>query len=468
MALNVVKRDSSAERQVLVGMLVSRVVLGPIAARWPEAGLFASKWANLVGSWAVSHYRRYDGKAPGQAIEHYYKTWAATGDTETADLVEGLLVGLSDEAERLKSRLSPDHLLDVANDLFERVHIKRLIEQADAYLETGQPAKARELLSRSRKVEIGLGAGINVLTDDAAFQSALEDLPESLISYPDALGNFFGKSLYRGAFVAFMGKAKIGKSYLLQDLAWQAVEQGRNVAYFELGDSSQPDVLQRFAARMCGRPLDLQRYSVPTWMETSGTREPPQLRCDRRETHHALTVVEERATRRRWAERVGADRFKLSCHPSGSVGVAGVETILEVWERDDWRPDIIICDYVDIMAATDAKMEKRDQVNQTWIGLRSLSQKRRCLVVTATQIKAEGFDAWILDRSHFSEDNRKYNHVTGMVGINQTKQEKEAGVYRLNWLLGRQLTFSENKCVWTAGCLAIGSPFCLSQFGEER
>ncbi len=468
MALTVVKRDASPERQVLVGMLVSRVVLGPIAARWPEAGLFASKWANLVGNWAVQHYRRYDGRAPGAGIEAYYKAWAATGDEETARLVEGLLVGLSDEAERLKARLSPDHLLDLAEDLFERVHLKRVVEQVDAYLETGQPVKARAVLDRSRKVEIGLGAGLDVLTADAAFQSALEDMPESLISYPDALGSFFGDMLYRGGFVAFMGKAKIGKSYVLQDLAWRAVEQGRNVAYFELGDSSQPEVLQRLAVRICDRPLKAERYDVPTWMETRGTRELPNIHYDKRTTDYPLTVVEERAARHRWAERVGADRYKLSCHPAGSVSVPGLETILEVWARDDWRPDVIICDYADIMAPVDSKMEKRDQVNQTWVALRALSQKQRCLVVTATQIKADGFDSWLLSREHFAEDNRKYNHVTAMAGINQTDQEKPHGVYRLNWLLGRRLTFSATKPVWTAGCVATGNPFCVSMFGEER
>ncbi len=464
MALNVQKLDPSPERQVLLGMLTARVVLGPIAVRWTEEGLFASKWANLVGGWAVSHYRRYD-QAPKSSIEHYYRTWAETGDRETAEMVESLLVNLSDEMARLKAKLSPEHLLDIAGTLFEKVHIKRMLAKAEAWLEQGNIEKARHVIERSRKVELGLGAGIDVLTDDEAFRSALEELPESLIKYPDALGNFFADSLYRGAFVAFMGKAKIGKSYVLQDLAWQAVEQLNNVAYFELGDSCQPDVLQRFAARICQRPLKAgKRYQRPTWIETSGNRDLPQTRVERHETQAPLTVEEEKEARRLMAERVGPRRFKLSSHPSGSLSAAGIEAILETWARDDWRPDVLVCDYVDIMAAADSKMDKRDQVNQTWIGLRALSQKLRCLVLTATQIKAEGFDAWLLDRSHFAEDNRKYNHVTSMCGINQTDQEKEHGIYRLNWLLGRQLEFSEKKYVTVAGCVATGEPFLVSSF----
>jgi hypothetical protein len=85
-------------------------------------------------------------------------------------------------------------------------------------------------------------------------------------------------------------------------------------------------------------------------------------------------------------------------------------------------------------------------------------------VVTATQTDADSYDAKVLKRGNFSEDKRKYAHVTGMVGINQTDREKAEGLYRLNWVVLRELEFSESKCVWTAGCLAIGNPAIVSTF----
>ena len=45
-----------------------------------------------------------------------------------------------------------------------------------------------------------------------------------------------------------------------------------------------------------------------------------------------------------------------------------------------------------------------------------------------------------------------------MIGLNQTPEEKEIGVMRLNWVILREGVFVETKCVYVAGCLAIANP----------
>lgn len=471
MALRVVKAEPTAERQTIVGMIMQKSILGPIAARWAPPGFFASAWLNLIGTWAVEHYRKY-GAAPKGAIENYYRVWAEehSGERDTIDMIGQLLVSLDDEWDRLRERMEPDHLMDVAEDLFNRVVLKRDLERATAYADTGQVDKAREVLDRSRKVEIGANAGLDVFTADAEFEHAIEHAKERLIEYEpgSALHGFFGDTFYRGGFVALWGKQKIGKSYLLQELVWTAVEQKRRVAYFECGDSTQQEVLERLAARIAGRPIEAERYRVPLTMQTyPETRKPADVTFDDRETFERMSPVEERRARRELGRRVGVDRFKLSCHSSLSLSVERAESILDVWQRDDWFPDVIVFDYADIMAPSESvrRMEKRDQVNDTWIRLRRLSQERHCLVLTLSQIKADEFKEWLLDRSAFGEDNRKLSHPTSVIGINQSPQEKENGCYRLNYIVGRTLKFfSEKKCLYTAGCLAIGRPFVLSSF----
>ena len=106
----------------------------------------------------------------------------------------------------------------------------------------------------------------------------------------------------------------------------------------------------------------------------------------------------------------------------------------------------------------------RDAINNTWKAMRALSQRRHCCVVTATQADADSYDSWLLSMSNFSEDKRKYAHVTAMAGINQTQPEKERGIYRLNWLVGREFEFTESQVVWTAACLTVGNPAILSVF----
>jgi replicative DNA helicase len=150
--------------------------------------------------------------------------------------------------------------------------------------------------------------------------------------------------------------------------------------------------------------------------------------------------------------------LKLSCHPNSSISVKGIEGILQTWERVDWIPDVVVIDYADILAPLDGKADTREQINQTWKALRGMSQKLHCLVVTATQADAASYKVDTLTRSNFSEDKRKHAHVTGMVGLNQTKEEKLNGVLRLNWLDLREAEYTEYRCVHVAGCLALASP----------
>ena len=457
-------RNGSGERQVLIGMLVSRAVLGPIAARW-EANLFPSRYANLVGGWAVEHYRKYK-RPPGRDIAGYLDAWAETGhDREVISAVESLLAGLSEEYERLKKSVSPDYILDQAAKLFNRNRLADLRERIESHLENGDVEKAEQLVERFRKVEIGLGAGIDVLTEEEAMQTAFENRAEIIVQLPDAVGNFFGPALSRDSLISFMGKEKIGKSFWLQKLAWLGVEQGRNVAYFEVGDMSQAQVLRRFAALAAGRPLNAGRYDYPTNLEPVGeTTTLPIIRHERLECRRDLTHEEAIAAMAKVGGRVGGSRFKLSCHPNSSISVSGIEAILEGWERDGWAADVIVIDYADILAPLDGRAETRDQINATWKAMRALSQRRHCLVVTATQADADSYTAGTLGRDNFSEDKRKYSHVTGMVGINQNAKEKDAGIYRLNWIVLRELEFSERKCVYCAACLPIADPCVLSTF----
>lgn len=463
MALKVERRDGTLERQVLVGMVISRAVLGPIAERWSH-GLFASKWANMVGSWCVQHYRKYR-KPPKGMIEQYFRNWEETErDKETIAAIETLLVGLSDECEHLKRTVSPDFLVDAAAELFEKVRLRQMSEQVQALLEVNDTPRAREVVDKSRKIELGVGAGVNVLVDEEVVRSAFELMGESVVKYPGAAGNFFGSMLGRDCFVSFLASDKRGKSFFLQDLAVRSVVQGNNTAYFELGDHSQHQVMRRLASRITGRPTKPYRYSWPLSMESNGPKDIPELKTEWREDKKGLTPDETLIAFREVADAVGDDRFKLTCHPNSTLSVAGIDNILEGWARDGWTPDVCVVDYSDLAAPLDSKPDRRDQIDATWRALRALSQRWHCLVATATQADADSYDSWILSRSNFSEDKRKNAHVTGMIGINQTAAEKEEGIFRLNWVNGRDLDFGEKQCLWVAGCLACASPIILSTF----
>jgi len=457
-------RTGTSERQVIVAMITHKTFLATIASRW-KRNLFPSPWANIIAGWCVEHVRKYDA-APQLKIRNYFEEWATRdGDKDTISLVEQLLLDVSQEHQRSGHELDQiQYLLDKAQELFDGHSANDLGQQLQVLAGKGDVKTARELIEGWRRVEVGVGTGIKVLSERAAWDMMFEESTENLIEYPDALGNFYKGALVRDCFISYMGKEKIGKSYILQDNAWNAVKQRRKVAYFEIGDSSQSQVLSRFAVRICGRPFKEGRYDVPTRMEpSSGGRQIPAIERKLKTFKTGICPEQLHEKRLEFLEEVG-DNWRLSCHPNSSISVTGIASIVETWQRDDWTPDVLVIDYADILAPLSGKDEKRDQINESWKAMRALSQKLHCLVITATQTDTDSYSAWILNRGNFSEDKRKYAHVNGMIGINQTDDEKKQHVYRLNWVALRALDFQESKCCWCVGEMGHGNPFMLSTF----
>jgi len=467
--MKIEKRNGSDERSILIGMIVNRSVLGRIASVWSKEGLFKSKWANIVGNWCISYFEKYED-APKKAIEGIYDVWAKNKDKETAGIVEKFLSTLSDQYENLGSEINPDYLIDKAGVYFHKIAMRKLSENIESYIDTGDLAKAQKAIDKFGKVEVGVGAGIDVLRDKAAIRKAFESNREPLITYPGALGEFFEDALCRDSLISFMAPEKRGKTFWLLDISWRGMLQRKKVAFFAIGDLSQDQMMRRFQIRAARRPEKAKAIKYP--IEITKNKEEPFAIVESEERKFkgtlswkdGLKACAEAIKKTRSSETL----LQLSCHPASTLSVSGIEGALRSWERNGnhpWVPDIIVIDYADLLAPPSGlPLETREAINATWKALRALSQKRHCLVVTATQADAASYNATIIGASNFSEDKRKLAHVNGLIGINQTSEEKQEGIQRLNWIVLRESEFNTQRCVHVAGCLAIANPAIRSTF----
>lgn len=465
--MKVEQKDGSRERRILIGMIVNRTVLARIASKW-EDDLFKARWSNLIGEWCVDFYKKYD-KAPGKAIEGLFETWASENkDTDTVKLMEKFLDSLSSEYMTLKKECNPDYVIDQAANHFNTVKVSRLAELLQGDIDSGFTDKAVGRIQKYNKLEIGVGSGVNILQDVSAIQAAFEEQLEPLITYPGDLGKFFRGQLQRDAFVSFMGPEKRGKTWWLLDIGWRAMCQRRKVAFFEVGDMSQNQIMRRLMIRASRRPMTPGKFNYPKAIVREAEQEAAVVTQEEKEYTDSMSwQAAMKACQSVMNKTIKSQEplFKLSCHPNSSINVMGMHSVLQTWEREGWVPDVIVVDYADILAPPlSGAVDSRDQVNTTWKQLRALSQSLHCLVVTATQTDAASYKSNIVDRSNFSEDKRKLAHVTGMVGLNATAEEKEEGIIRLNWVVLRESAFNENQCVHVAGCLPIGNPAVRSTF----
>lgn len=515
------KEDKFIERRIVTGLIVSTEYLASIRKIW-DSKLLRAKTAKTMANWCIEYYDEYHA-APGQEIESIFlkKTKGLSKNDKSS--IEDILASLSDEYED-QEKFNVAYLTDQTIQYLDECNLRDFTDDISNDLDRGDIIGAKRLAyayTPSIKVEemdIDLSSP-EVLK--SSIEKAFTSTSQPVVKYARQLGEFLNDQLVRGGFVAFMSIEKRGKSFLMMDIAIKGVRQGAKVAFFQAGDMSRDQQLRRICIHLT-KKSDRERYSGKMYEPVRDCIYNQLDKCDREERECDFGVFEgedENFVRREvkqselvkalkdntdykachncskfwkkpwgavWLKKVDTGnpltlgeakkaaekffvrnkrRFKLSTHPNKTLSVSDIDTTLDVWERKDgFVPDIIIVDYADILAP-DTTMEFRHQENDKWMRLRALSQKKHCLVITATQADAAGYDKNRLSPKNFSEDKRKFAHVTAMYGLNQDVKgrEKEIGILRINEIMIREDAFLSSNEVSVLQNLRRGQP-CLSSF----
>jgi hypothetical protein len=468
--MKVERKDGKVAKRILTAMIVEKEVLSKIAPKWnSKEGNFDSEYSNIIGNFCVKHYNKY-GDAPGKTIQSIFDSWSSNGGAtkkEVVPIIERFLNNLSEEYEELSEGINVEHTVDTAAQHFNQVQAERLASAVEGDIARGKTAEAIKRIKSFTEIEIGSSAVINVMQDQNAMKAAFEQKEESIIKYPGPLGEFFGNALEREGFIAFMAPDKTGKSIWLMDLAFRAMTQRRRVAFFEVGDMTERQIMRRIGVRAACRPRKPRMVRYPTGIFHDPDSRFAEVQFEEREFKKALTWQQASdACNKILKKKVKSKTayWRMMCYPNSTASMRDIKAVVDQWCQDDWVPDVVIIDYADILAPMHSTDEGREQINKTWKAMRALSQSTHCLVATATQSSAKGYSANILTRKEFSDDKRKMAHVTAMIGINVSEEEKENGQSRLNWIVLRDDEFVTTKCIHLAGCIPLMNPAIKSTF----
>ena len=510
------------ERRIITGLIVSADYLRRVAPFWSDE-LVEAPEMRRIARWCLDHFKAYQ-RAPDRDIEQIYLRALREEviPKAEAELVEGILRGVSDDYER-GEQFNSAYLFDQTVSFFRERELTQHQEAVQDLIDRGRIAEATVLSSSFVPRSWVTGRGLDLGTEPGyeRVRLAFEQTSTPVVRYPGTLGEILNSHMIRDGFVAFMGPEKRGKTFLLTDIALRALRQKGNVAFFQAGDLSESQMLRRIAIRLARRSDD-PRSCEPRWVPVGDCvlNQFDQCRRSDRNCDHGvfeeaelaaydedptafqrLPVLSARArsdpdyrpcdsstcSRHRpaaWVRLAPAvspltgreaedavrefferyrRRFRLATYPSGTLTCDEMWSCLDEWYReDDFVPDVVAVDYVDLM--TDPEREFRHRQNEIWKGLRGISQKRHALVLTATQTDADSYRSELLRLSNFSEDKRKYGHVTAMFGLNQDPggREKELGILRINTIVAREGAYSPADAVCVLQDLASGRPFLES------
>ncbi|MDR2704348.1 MAG: hypothetical protein LBC02_01085, partial [Planctomycetaceae bacterium] len=347
--------NTDIERRILIGMITDNVVASSVSASWDtsdRSGLFRTNLANMIGKWVVSHHTKY-GVAPREAILSRFQLFQDKNtNKELSQQISDLLSSLDFEADSnpIQNR---DYLIDQASRYFTEVRLDRIADRIKAGIQIDKLDDSLNAINSFRRVELGADLGIDPLRNEAAIRQAFAAATEQLIHFnkrgEDDASHFFGNSLCRDGFVSFLASAKGGKSMALMDMVWRAVKEKRKVAYFEIGDMSQNQVMLRLMIHVTGIPKKAGTYKIPSKLEVD-SKHNVDIDYDDLTTDEALSADDAIDRCHKILEKHGDDeRLRLSVHPNNSINVRGIESLLDVWERDGWIPDVIVIDYADLL-----------------------------------------------------------------------------------------------------------------------
>ena len=502
------EHDEFIERKIITGLITSTEFIREIDQIW-EPQLLSDNTATMLALWCLDHFHKYR-TAPKDNIQDIYVEKLRHGLTkDQAEDIEFILEGLSQEHDEKKFNF--EYLLKSTKLYFlERSLIihKEDIEEA---LRIGDITEAEKIAYSYKPKIIDEHSTIDPFENPGRIKRAFEEQKEPLIKFPKALGKFWNDSFTKDGFVALMGHEKIGKTFMLMEIAFRSVMSGNPTVFFQAGDMSENQQLRRFGIYLA-KKSDKQKYCNGLWIPVldcfknqNDTCTKEERECDygpfpdlkdRRDLTLQMLVAAKKnesdySPCRNCSEIKGSpwvewepgynplvwtqaykkmkqfkkkhnSNFKLSTHANETLSVSKIRSLLEIWERSEgFVPTVIVIDYADILDSDPdlKRLDWRNQTNKIWQRLRGLSEEKHCLIVTATQADAKSYDTDLIKRSNFTEDKRKYSHVTGIYGLNQSDEQKKIGIIRINELFVRDDDFNTTNQIWLLQRLQKGRPF---------
>ena len=188
-----------------------------------------------------------------------------------------------------------------------------------------------------------------------------------------------------------------GKSMVLVHLAAQALREGKTVVYYTL-ELKDTVVGGRFDSCLSGIPLN-------------------ELRDRKEEVLSHIEGVE--------------GTLIIKEYPTKSASVQNLKNHIEKLKKRGIQPDIVLCDYADLLRPTRNSSEKRHELEETYEGLRALAQIYEIPVWTASQTNRSGLNAEVITMESISEAFNKCFVADFIFSLSRTVTDKQSNKGRL-------------------------------------
>jgi hypothetical protein len=497
--------DVGIERRLLIAMIMNKDFLARMIGHFKPEWL--SPYATIVSTWVLDYYNTYKD-APKRAMNELFKQNSGHINEGDKDAIKVLLESLSDE---FAEGFNQDYLHDKAIEYFHRAGLHHTASQVIKALDANKLKDAQKIYEDYRVRGTISQEWYAPLEDKQFMMDVYSKSEEPLFHLDPRLRDLIG-DFESGWLVGIVGSAKRGKTWMLQEIAYQAMlcrkrvvfvslemdswrltrrfyktltgnvddlynedEKGRYVKIPVFDCSKNQSNLCKLTGRTCSVGVeDRTNYKIcqfcrgkKKYDEQGKLQWQPMVHMDEKYKHR-LTLSSIRKQAQQFTKYHGNRLFRLTHFPAFSATLRDIEGAIDTLEfRDNFIPDVIVVDYSDIIRG-DSGLDDTAMANRIWMALKGMASRRSCLVVTATQGNRASFQHDTIQQTDMSWDIRKLAHADAVMGLSQSKEEKEMKYIRVNVLVHRWREFMEQKQLMILQANDIGQTFLDSEIIIRR
>jgi len=288
-----------------------------------------------------------------------------------------------------------EYIKDTALDFCKKQVLKEAMLKSVGLLKNSSFDEISNTINEALKLGCDNNFGYDYLKDfEQRFEIKARNPVSTGWNYIDELSK---GGLGKGELGVVIAPTGAGKSMVLVHLGAQAIKNGKNVVHYTL-ELADTVVASRYDSCITGVPLkDLFVFKEHIYENVQ-------------DLEGGLIVKE---------------------YPTKSASTRTLENHLEKLRQRDFRVDMILVDYGDLLKPNVIRKEKRMELESTYEELRAIAQKNDCPVWTASQTNRSGLNAEVITMESISEAFNKCFVADFIFSVSRTIDDKNANTGRM-------------------------------------
>lgn len=477
--------DSSVEKQILTGMIVSDDFLRDVGPSYDPSYL-KNSFTRRVAGWVIDYWGNYR-LAPKKNIEAIYEAERERIDKDESTLIAIYLSHLSHEFESLEAFNTEYHIRQALR-YFKKREIEIRARNAIALIEKDKVEDAEAEMSGLKQISRVTSSWYNPF-EQRYVAEVFSRKEEFGLRLPGDFGNFIGPMQF-GWTVMIAGKYKGLKSHYCNEIAYIASSSNIPTAYLSF-EMMRPDINERMYKRITAYGEEQSNIYVYPCFDCEHNQTGA---CNRDERQNRHTLIEndqlpqfsldnpyrkctwcrkndpESYSPSTWFEAVerpkfnydntfdtiteygkfyGNDFLRVNCYPRFGASVNDAFRDLDLLEHvHGFVPKVVVWDQPEITRTDSNFKSDWEGINNIWMRIVGRAAEKGFLLVAPSQVTTEALYAEKIRRDKIGRARQILGHIDIGLAINITGDDAKKEMVRIGLLEHRHKKYhDDDECI---------------------